>query len=131
MNGMIIFPDGITIAESEISQRGYINREIGGTSYDTWEEATRCTVDQWTALAAKGCVFLPMTGAYRYREGSNTPVFQPGTSAGYWSSSSVDSNAGLARYLDISKSHVGVDYNKLDNDDRKHGHAVRLVRDIN
>ena len=129
VNGMIIFPDGITIEESEITQRGYINREIGNTMYDTWEDGTKCTTEQWTALAAKGCVFLPMGGAYRYVSGSNTPVYQPGTSAGYWSSSPV--NATQAYFVSISKSYVDPrsSDNLISNDDRKRGHMVRLVRD--
>ncbi len=131
VNGMIIFPDGITIENTEVTQTGYINREIGNTMYDTWDDGTKCTLDQWNALAAKGCVFLPMGGAYRYKEGSNTPVFQPGTSAGYWSSTSV--NSTQAYFVSISKSYVDPrsSDNNLSNDDRRRGHLVRLVRDIN
>lgn len=49
VNGLILFPDGVTLENSEASW-GNINKNKGDTN---------CTTAQWTALAAKGCVFLP------------------------------------------------------------------------
>ncbi|MBR5907225.1 MAG: hypothetical protein IKZ50_02400 [Bacteroidales bacterium] len=130
VNGMIIFPDGITIANDEATRWGIINKELGSSWTITWDaNATLFTSSQWTALAAKGCVFLPMAGAYRYRSGSNTPVFQPGTAGAYWSSSS--NGTATAYHLEISKSYVDPSYGALSTSDRNHGHSVRLVRDLN
>ena len=137
VNGLILFPDGVTIESSEVTQWGKINEELGNSWTITWENsATQCTTDQWTALAAKGCVFLPMAGAYRYYEKSpsgqeRTPVFQPGTSAGYWSSSPV--NATQAYFVSIGISFVDPRPSDplISNDERRRGHSVRLVRDIN
>ena len=136
VNGLILFPDGVTIEASEVSQWGNINKEIGNTWTLDWVNGTLCTSAQWAALSAKGCVFLPMAGAYRYYEKSpsgqeKTPVFQPGTSAGYWSSSPV--NETQAYWVTISKSFVDPRSNdkKISNSDRKFGRSVRLVRDIN
>jgi len=130
VNGMIIFPDGVTITEGEITQRGYINREIGNTTQDTWDEATRCTTAQWTALAAKGCTFIPMAG-YRYKNAqeTNPGVAAAGTGGLYWSSSPYD--ATKAYYMYISKSYIDPSYNKLSYAERRYGHSVRLVRDAN
>ncbi len=75
VNGMILFPDGVTIANDEATSWGTVN----GNS--RWEYATKCTSAQWTALAAKGCVFLPAAGS---RGGAS--VWNVGTHGHYWSS---------------------------------------------
>ena len=56
VNGIILFPDGITIETSDATSWGKIN--------DT-SQTTECNSVQWANLAAKGCVFLPAAG-YRY-----------------------------------------------------------------
>ncbi len=53
-NGMILFPDGVTFEASEATTWGTINNNSNWT--------TKCTTDQWAALEAKGCVFLPTAG---------------------------------------------------------------------
>ncbi len=53
-NGMILFPDGVTFETSEATTWGTINNNSNWT--------TKCTTDQWAALEAKGCVFLPTAG---------------------------------------------------------------------
>lgn len=57
INGIILFPDGVTITYSEVTSWGTINGES--------EWGTKCTSAQWTALEFKGCVFLPAAG-WRY-----------------------------------------------------------------
>ena len=98
--GIILFPDDVEFASSEFS--------------------STCTSAQWTALEAKGCVFLPASG---WR---NCP--QGGTRAGeygfYWSSSLASS--GYAYLLEFSYGPItGMTYNLY------YGFAVRLVRNVN
>lgn len=85
VNGIILFPDGVDIAASEVTTAGVVN-DVSG-----WE--TKCTAAQWTALAAKGCVFLPAAGA---RVGSSVSIYVD-TRGGYWSSSSL--NVDTAYYV--------------------------------
>lgn len=113
VNGVILFPDGQTFASSEFNNLGTIN------GAGTWE--TKCTADQWTALAAKGCVFLPAAG---YRNG--TSVSGVGAHGYYWSSE---------KYGDTGASGLSFE-NKLNanassNDNRYYGYSVRLVYDAN
>jgi len=75
VKGIIIFPDGGTFAASEFTTVAALNQ--GSASFTT----TTCTADQWTALEAKGCVFLPNAG---YRLG--TVVYSDNSAGFYWSS---------------------------------------------
>ena len=77
VKGMIIFPDGGTFAASEFTTIASLNKT--GASFST----TTCTADQWTALEAKGCVFLPNAG---YRLGA--VVYSDNSAGFYWSSTS-------------------------------------------
>ena len=79
MNGIILFPDGVTINNSEANAWGNINRT------SPWN--TKCTADQWTALAAKGCVFLPAAG---FRD-AYVVVNNAGSEGRYWASEPKDS----------------------------------------
>lgn len=77
VKGVILFPDGTSFEASEASWNDLNN---GYNNY-----TTTCTAAQWTALEAKGCVFLPAasirtgatvsnessTGAYWTATGSN------------------------------------------------------------
>ena len=108
VNGLILFPDGVDIAASEVSTAGKVN------DISAW--GTKCTSAQWTALAAKGCVFLPAAG---YREGSTVNSDE----GYYWSSSPFDSNC--ACNVDFKSSGIAWNsyyYHK--------GFSVRLVRDV-
>ncbi len=112
--GMILFPDGVDFASSEFTTLGTVN---GNSSW-----GTTCTSAQWTALAAKGCVFLPCAGQ-RYSFDSINGVGQNGN---YWSSSSGASDAYGAYYVyfyrnDLVPQHY--DY-------RSNAYSVRLVRDV-
>jgi hypothetical protein len=112
----ILFPDGVTIANGEATSWGALN------SVSQWNDATKCTTTQWTALAAKGCVFLPITG---YRSG--TTVEQATYVGHYWSSTPANNEETKAISLMFSNqllflSNIG--------DFRCNGHAVRLVKDV-
>ena len=112
VNGMILFPDGVKIASDEATTWGTIN----GTS--AW--GTRCTSDQWTALAAKGCVFLPVAG---YRSGATVSNVNEG--GYYWSSSPDPSNMDKAYTMFFKSGTLGTE----SPDGRKYGLSVRLVKD--
>ena len=113
VNGMILFPDGITVASSEATSWGTVNGK------SDW--GTQCTSAQWAALAAKGCVFLPAAG---YR--SETSVNGAGSYGHYWSSSPYTSSVHYAYYVNFhseSLGPAGYDY-------RNDGYSVRLVRQV-
>ena len=113
VNGIILFPDGVDIASSEVTTAGTVN---GISNY-----ATKCTTAQWMALAAKGCVFLPAAGR---RNG--TTVSNHGSKGYYCSSSPNTSSAYQAYgvyfysgYLNLAKEYY-----------RYYGYSVRLVREV-
>ena len=110
VNGMILFPDGVDIASTEVTTAGTVN---GNSEY-----ATKCTTAQWSALAAKGCVFLPAAG---YRNG--TSVDLAGSYGPYWSSSPNDLGANEVGFY--SGNLYLATYNT-----RNYGNSVRLVRDV-
>ena len=112
VNGMILFPDGVKIASDEATTWGTIN----GTS--AW--GTKCTSAQWTALAAKGCVFLPVAG---YRNGSSVSNVNEG--GYYWSSSPDPSDMDKAYTMYFKSGTLGT----ANPDGRKYGLSVRLVKD--
>ena len=112
VNGMILFPDGVKIASDEVTTWGTIN----GTS--AW--GTKCTSAQWTALAAKGCVFLPVAG---YRSGAE--VINVNDGGYYWSSSPDPSSANQAYTMYFKSETLGT----ASPDGRKFGLSVRLVKD--
>ena len=111
VNGVILFPDGATFAASEATTWGTIN------GFSNW--TTKCTTAQWTALEAKGCVFLPAAG---YRSGST--MTGPGTDGVYWSS--THDGTGYALQLYFIYSYL----NPAETDSREAGYSVRLVREV-
>ena len=112
VNGVIIFPNGITVAAGEASSWGTINGS--GSAWDT-----KCTTSQWDALAAKGCVFLPAGGSREKDSVSNY-----GTYGAYWTSTSSYS---MIDYIHFSGSSVVTN----DGQDRKYGCSVRLIYPAN
>lgn len=114
IKGMIIFPDGVEIDASEVNTAGTVN----GTS--DW--GTKCTSDQWTNLAAKGCVFLPAAGQrkYNYSPG-NITLENVNERAYYWTSTSHDSSG--AQFIEIKSGTL----NPGSWNSRINGYAVRLV----
>ena len=119
VNGMILFPDGITVANGEATSWGRINSFLYDSS--TWADATKCTSAQWTALAAKGCVFLPAAG---WRVASS--VEDAGYKGLYWSSKSDNSVSYWAFGLVVEEDNLEAYYPTS----RYAGGSVRLVRDL-
>ena len=113
VNGLILFPDNVTISNSEATSWGTIN---GGSS---WE--TKCTIAQWDALEAKGCVFLPAAGC-RYGTGGNDN--NVGNYGYYWSSTAYESNEHYAYNVSFYENRVYAEYCGR----RDGGSSVRLVR---
>ena len=110
VNGVILFPDGVTISADEATAWGTIN---GGSDW-----GTKCTAEQWTTLAAKGCVFLPAAG-YRYGSGANAV----NSSGFYWSSTPQTENLGYSRGVGFSANSMNTNYGLQ----KWAAHAVRLV----
>lgn len=120
VRGLILFPDGETIANDEAGW-GDIN------GWNGW--GTTCTTAQWAALAAKGCVFLPASG-YReggtvtlYKVGGTSPDFYINYFVRYWSSTTHDSDANDAYAIDFKTTAA----NASSQLKRHVGHSVRLV----
>lgn len=116
VNGLILFPDGITVASDEATSWGIIN---GFKDGNTWDDATKCTSAQWAALAAKGCVFLPAAG---YRDG--VKVNDVGIEGTYWSSTSGSASHAIDVWFYEEELHSDID------DKRFFGFSVRLVREV-
>ena len=116
VNGIILFPDGVTIAADEATSWGSINNL---SNY-----GTKCTTAQWAAFEAKHCVFLPAAGL---RAASNR-VYDAGTIGSYWSSSPVTSVSYSAFYAYQLNFYSGglVPERSVSRDE---GNSVRLVCD--
>ncbi len=112
-NGVIIFPDEITW-----------NTTTMGTAPTTCNTAGDDftyppTDDNWTALEAAGCVFLPAAG-YRY----GTDVSDVGSFGSYWSSTAKGTtDAYRVPFNSDEVSPADFDY-------RRYGFSVRLVRPV-
>ena len=111
--GIILFPDGVDIANSEVTTTGTVNNT------SIW--GTKCTIAQWTALAAKGCVFLPAAG-----KRNGTTVNNVGEWGYYWTSSPYSSEASSANCASFLSNNLNPDVNI----GRKGGCSVRLVYDV-
>ena len=114
VKGLILFPDGITIAASEVTTAGAINGK--GT-------VTQCTTAQWAALAEKGCVFLPAAGFIL----SGTGIGH-GDIADYWSSTAAD--ASKAYNLGFNFGVPGAVVNTAGTLGYNYGLSVRLVCEV-
>ena len=113
VNGMILFPDDGTIG-ADGATWGTFNNNSAWT--------TKCTSAQWTALAAKGCVFLPAAG---YR--NNNWAYTDPALGNYWSSS-PDPSGSIYAYAVFFSS--GAVYLSNSSHVRLYGYSVRLVRDV-
>ena len=113
VNGFILFPDGITIAASEVTTAGTINNK--GT-------VTQCTTAQWAALAEKGCVFLPAAGYFHPNGGAGY-----GSITDYWSSTAA--NASKAYNLNFNFGYPQGGVNTASSLGYNYGCSVRLVID--
>ena len=112
VNGMILFPDGVTIASTEVTTAGSVN---AASTY-----ATKCTSAQWTALETKGCVFLPAAGQ---RDGSS--VNDAGSNGRYWSGTAYSTSSAYRAYA----FNPGNLY-PADGSYRYRGYSVRLVQTV-
>ena len=110
VSGVILFPDGGIFAASEFTVVDKLNKVNAPFT------ATTCTADQWTALEAKGCVFLPTAG---YRLGG--AVYSGDPNGFYWLSTPRDEICAYSVY--ISPSYI----NPQNEGARSSGHSVRLV----
>lgn len=109
VKGMILFPDGLTFADTEATW-GTLN------AYSNY--TTQCTSAQWTALADKGCVFLPAAGS---RDGSS--VDNVGSIGRYWTSSPHNTHVEYAYDVYFASAKLNPEgINK-----RNYGFSVRLV----
>ena len=115
VNGIIMFPDGLTIEESEATSWGNINK-----ANSSWNNSTKCTTAQWNALEAKGCVFLPAAGS------RTTTINNPGIFGYYWSSTGHSSTIARAYFLQFTET----DWDPQNGNNRNYGRSVRLVRDV-
>ena len=112
IKGVILFPDGGTFAASEFTTVAALNQ--GSAAFTT----TTCTADQWTALEAKGCVFLPNAG---YRLGA--VVYSDNSAGFYWSSTSYDEYEAYELAFEASF------FNPQAPGTRETGYPVRLVHE--
>ena len=123
VNGLILFPDGVTIASNEATTWGTIN-DIEN------EWGTKCTSAQWTDLEYKGCVFLPAAGDHHGNGNSPVTAFVVGTWGFYWSSSNKSAQAGYCVYFwkeDMRPIPTNTYYDSW----HSTGMCVRLVQDYN
>jgi len=120
VKGLLLFPDGATFDASEASW---------GVLDDGYENyTTTCTAAQWTALEAKGCVFLPAAG-----NRTGTTVSDAGNAGAYWSATGSDSKAS-----DIYPYSYRVSFGQTSwsnpqlgaQQQKTYGHSVRLVRAV-
>ena len=112
VKGLMLFPDGVTFAASEATSWGTINGK------SAWNSATKCSAAQWTALEAKGCVFLPAAG-----NRNGTTINNVGASGYYRTSTVYDDNSAYRRLF-------GEDNDTDPYGGRFRGYAVRLVKEI-
>ena len=111
VKGIILIPDGVKIASSEVKTAGSLNGV--GT-------ITECTTAQWAALESKGCVFLPAAG---YR-GEGYGAYND-----YWSSTKMNDTKAYGLNFNFNYPSGGLSTEK--NFGLGLGFAVRLVIGIN
>lgn len=120
VKGLLLFPDGATFDASEASW-GVLDN-----GYENY--TTTCTAAQWTALEAKGCVFLPAAG-----NRTGTTVSDAGNAGAYWTATGSDSKAS-----DIYPYSYRVSFGQTSwsnpqyyaQQQKTYGHSVRLVRAV-
>ena len=127
-NGLILFPDGVTIEASEATAWGLINTF---TPFSSAGWRTKCTTEQWAALAAKGCVFLPTAGYRGYYTGDTKYWYASlmNEAGYYWTSTKTTDYNAYA----LSNRYDGNTHYKIlpDNDiSRTTGNSVRLVKPV-
>ena len=127
VNGLILFPEGVTIEASEATAWGDINEYTFASGW-----GTKCTTAQWTALAAKGCVFLPAAGMRSYYTG-NTKYWYASliNEAGYyWTSTKTTDYRAYAAYFRYNYDQGQYKIMPDDEMSRNEGMSVRLVKPV-
>ena len=119
VKGLILFPDGVNIQSSEVTSTGIVNR-----GEEEW--TTQCNSTQWTAIAAKGCVFLPAAGCRYGNQVQDVQGVSETPSGRYWSST-VNSSSEEG-YVYTLLFHNNTVY--MHSYYRYRGDAVRLVRPV-
>lgn len=119
VHGVILFPDNCSLADEDFTTLDVIN----GSGSD-WAGNT-CTAAQWTALEAKGCVFIPAAGSldnyYHTYDNSYSTCY-------YWSSSPA-AGAESARSLFFDEEELA--YPNYDGMGERGGlFSVRLVKAV-
>ena len=117
VKGLLLFPDGVTFDAGEATW-GVLN-----DGYENY--TTTCTAAQWTALEAKGCVFLPAAG-----NRTVATVSDAGSAGAYWTATGSDNSKGYYAYrlYFASTSWGNPQYNSQQ--EKSYGHSVRLVRAV-
>ena len=114
--GVIIFPDDY-VHPNEVSVPIYINESggggMGGNIY---------TLDDWSKMEVVGAVFLPITGLTKEK------VVSDYTTTGYYWSTIYYTNGTKYYGRCLQFANYNFNYNSYQN--RYHGCAVRLVRDV-
>lgn len=116
VKGLLLFPDGATFDASEASW-GVLN-----DGYENY--TTTCTAAQWTALEAKGCVFLPAAG-----NRTGTTVSDAGNAGAYWTATGSNSNASYSNRVSFGQTSWGNPEFGAQQQ-KTYGHSVRLVRAV-
>ena len=116
--GMIIFPDSYTHPSGVTAPTG-----INGIFSSGWY-GNNYSADDWSKMETAGCVFLPAAG-YRYDDrNDNTVVGEPGSRAGYWSSTPSTSNTACYFYFHVTSVNPDAPSG------RSMGRSVRLVQNL-
>ena len=117
-NGIIIVPDEFT----DPMKNGGSNAFVGSTT--TGFNANVYTEDNWTAMEAAGCVFLPAAGTRLENMVYNSEFYDNNGSGRYWSSNSHNDGCFEAFCIGFYADNLCANY---DSENRCSGISVRLV----
>lgn len=124
IGGMIIFPDGFSDSHWPLDDSKKPTK-LSQSANTNWN-SQNYSLDQWNALEALGCVFLPTTG---YKESSNHSVNY--TSSGYyWSCSPKYANDNNRAYYTYFTQRVATFPTSQEGVSLDHEMAIRLVKDV-
>ena len=98
-----------------------VNGKLGVVIYPDNYTGEEYSGSDWATFESAGCVFLPAAG---YRSG--TYVLDVGTYGGYWSATPTPNETNYANYVYFKSNSL----NPADNNSRKHGNSIRLVRQV-
>lgn len=119
VSGLVLFPDGFYPGQLGLPSISNFNT-IGST--DSYTDNT-FDLEEWAALEACGCVFLPAAG-YRIGYHSNGDLYKPGIIGYYWSRNFPLGNEEVAIICNILTSLYSTEL------PRYYGCSVRLIYDV-